>query len=102
MAMTQKAAEWLRDRMGDLRAKVDQSEKALQDYRDRERIVDAKGLALSGASRQLDELTKNVVESRQKRAEAEAAYALVQQIKAGSRAPNCHTVRALLKKQLGE
>src|SRR5688572_24389329 len=55
MAMTQKAAEWLRDRMGDLRTKVDSSEKALQDYRDRERIVDTKGLVLSGAGKQLEE-----------------------------------------------
>jgi capsular exopolysaccharide synthesis family protein len=83
LAMTQKAAEWLRERMGELRAKVDASEKALQDYRDRERIVDAKGIAMSGAGKQLEELTRSLVESRQKRAEAESAYSLVQQIKAG-------------------
>ena len=83
MAMTQKASEWLRERMGELRAKVDASEKALQDYRDRERILDTKGMALSGAGKQLEELTRSVVEARQRRAEAEAAYALVQQIKTG-------------------
>jgi uncharacterized protein involved in exopolysaccharide biosynthesis len=66
-------------------ARVDSAERALQDYRDRERIIDAKGLALSGASRQLEELTRSVVESRQKRAEAEAAYSMVQQAKAGAR-----------------
>jgi uncharacterized protein involved in exopolysaccharide biosynthesis len=73
MAMTQKAAEWLRERMGELRSKVDASERALQDYRERERIVDVKGVALSGASKQLEALTGSLVESRQKRAEAEAA-----------------------------
>ncbi len=83
MAMTQKAAEWLRERMGELRGKVDASERALQEYRDRERIVDAKGLALSGAGRQLEELTKSLVEARQKRAEAESAYSLVPQIRSG-------------------
>lgn len=83
MAMTHKASEWLRDRMGELRAKVDTSEKALQDYRDRERIVDTKGLALAGATRQLEELTKSLVEARQKRAEAESAYSMAQQVKTG-------------------
>ncbi len=73
MAMTQKASEWLRERMGELRAKVDTSEQALQDFRDREHIVDVKGLAMSGASRQLEELTKSLVEARQRRAEAETA-----------------------------
>ena len=97
MAMTQKASEWLRERMGDLRAKVDSSEKALQDYRDRERIVDAKGIALSGAGRQLEELTRTVVEARQKRAEAEAAYALVQQIKAGRSQASYDSVPVVLK-----
>lgn len=77
MAMTQKATEWLRERMGELRTKVDTSEKALQEYRDRERIVDAKGLVLSGAGRQLEELTRSLVEARQKRAEAEIGRAHV-------------------------
>jgi capsular exopolysaccharide synthesis family protein len=97
MAMTQKASEWLRERMGDLRAKVDSSEKALQDYRDRERIVDAKGIALSGAGRQLEELTRSVVEARQKRAEAEAAYSLVQQIKMGRSQASYDSVPVVLK-----
>jgi len=79
IAMTQKAADWLRERMGELRSKVEASEKALQDYRDREHIVDAQGLAMSGASKQLEELTKNLVDARQRRAQAEAAYNLVQQ-----------------------
>ena len=81
MAMTQKATEWLRERMGELREKVDASERALQAFRDRERIVDVKGVAMSGASRQLEELTANLVEARQKRAEAESAYAMVQQLR---------------------
>jgi polysaccharide biosynthesis transport protein len=97
MAMTQKASEWLRDRMGDLKSRVDLSEKALQDYRDREHIVDAKGVALSGASRQLDELSRTLVEARQKRAEAEGAYNMVQQVKAGKGTPNYEAIPAVLK-----
>ena len=98
--MTQKASEWLRERMGELRAKVDSSEKVLQDYRDRERIVDAKGIALSGAGRQLEELTRSVVEARQKRAEAESAYALVQQIKSGRAQANYDSVPVVLRNPL--
>jgi polysaccharide biosynthesis transport protein len=100
VAMTQKAAEWLRDRMGELRTKVDTAEKSLQEYRDRERIVDTKGLALSGASKQLEELTRGLVEARQKRAEAESGYALVQQIRAGKAQLNYESIPAVLRHPL--
>ncbi|HET9643246.1 MAG TPA: polysaccharide biosynthesis tyrosine autokinase [Burkholderiaceae bacterium] len=100
MAMTQKASEWLRDRLGELRTKVDASEKALQDYRDRERIVDTKGLALSGAGRQLEELTKGLVEARAKRADAEAAYSQVQQIRSGKSQASYEMVPAVLRHPL--
>ncbi|MEO7741975.1 MAG: polysaccharide biosynthesis tyrosine autokinase [Usitatibacter sp.] len=100
VAMTQRAAAWLRERMGELRAKVDGAEKALQDYRDRERIVDTKGLALSGAGRQLEELTRGLVEARQKRAEAESAYSLVQQIKTGRMQTGYDSVPAVIRHPL--
>src|SRR5258708_753807 len=83
--------------MGELKTKVDTSKKALQDYRDRERIVDAKGIAMSGAGKQLEELTRSVVEARQKRAEAESAYSLVQQIKAGRVSAAYDSLPAVLK-----
>ncbi len=99
VAMTQKASEWLRERMGELRAKVDAADKALQDYRDREHIVDAKGVALSGASRQLEEFTRSLVEARRQRAEAETSYQLVRQIQqsAGARPANYDSVPAVLR-----
>lgn len=100
MAMTQKAAQWLRERMGELRTKVDVSERALQDFRDRERIVDAKGVAMSGASKQLEEFTRSLVEARQRRAEAETAHAMVQQIKAGRAQANYDSIPAVLKNGL--
>jgi len=100
LAMTQKAAGWLRERMGELRGKVDSSEKSLQEYRDRERIVDSKGLALSGAGKQLEELTRGLVEARQKRAEAESAYSMVQQIKGGRTQASYDSVPAVLRHPL--
>ncbi|HYC37526.1 MAG TPA: polysaccharide biosynthesis tyrosine autokinase [Usitatibacter sp.] len=97
MAMTQKAASWLRERMGELRAKVDASEKALQDFRDRERIIDVKGLALSGASRQLEELTRSLVEARQRRAEAENAYSMVQQARTARGGGSYESIPAIMR-----
>ena len=72
--MTQKASDWLSERLRGLRQKVDASEKALQQYREKERIVDAKGLTQSGATRQLEDLTKALVDARQRRNEAENKY----------------------------
>ena len=100
VAMTQKASEWLRERMGELKNKVDTAERNLQEYRDRERIVDAKGLALSGASKQLEELTRSLVEARAKRAEAEAAYSLVQQVQAGKIKASFDTIPHVLRHPL--
>ena len=100
VAMTQKASEWLRERMGELRSKVEASERALQDFRDREHIVDAKGLAMSGASKQLEEFTRSLVEARQRRAEAESAYALVQQIRAGKAQVSYDSIPAVLRNPL--
>jgi succinoglycan biosynthesis transport protein ExoP len=100
VSRTQKASEWLRDRMGELRTKLDASEKALQDFRDRERILDAKGVVISGASRQLDELMRSVVEARQKRAEIENGYAMVQQVRAGKAGFDYESIPAVLRNPL--
>jgi capsular exopolysaccharide synthesis family protein len=78
LAMTQKAGAWLTDRLTGLRKRLEESERALQLFRERERIIDAKGVAQSGASKQLEQLSEGLVSSRQKRAEAEAAYQQVQ------------------------
>ena len=100
VAMTQKASEWLRGRLGELKDKVDASEKALQDYRDRAQIVDTKGLALSGAGKQLEELTRSLVEARARRAEAESAYSQVQQVRSGRSQANYESIPAVLRHPL--
>ena len=99
VAMTSKATEWLRERMGELRTKVDAAEKSLQDYRDRERIVDAKSVVLSGASKQLEELMRSLVEARAKRADTEAAYQQVQQVRA-SKTGNYESIPAVIRHPL--
>jgi succinoglycan biosynthesis transport protein ExoP len=95
--MTQKASAWLGEQMGDLRQKLNNSERALQEYRDRERIVDAKGVALSGASKALEEATSGLVSARTKRAEAESLYNQVQAAKQGKVAGGLESIPAVLR-----
>ena len=97
--MTQKAADWLNSRVAGLRQKLTESEKALQDYRERERIVEAKGLAVSSAGRQLDDLSVKIVEARQRRAETENAYNQVRALR-GTANANFETIPAVLRNPL--
>jgi polysaccharide biosynthesis transport protein len=89
--MTQKASSWLAERLRGLRQKVEASEQALQQYRERERIVDAKGVALSGAGKRFEELSKAQIDARQRRVDAEIRYAQIR----GSRG-NYDTVAAVM------
>jgi succinoglycan biosynthesis transport protein ExoP len=65
-----------------LKAKMVESEAALQSFRDREKIVETKGVS-AGAGRQLEALTVSLVEARQKRADAEALHAQIAAVRAG-------------------
>jgi capsular exopolysaccharide synthesis family protein len=95
--MTQKASAWITERLGDLRKKLELSERNLQDYRERERIVDAKGLAMSGASRALEDATRDLVSARTKRAEAESLYNQVQAAKSGRNSGGYESIPAVLR-----
>ncbi len=78
LQMTQRASAWLTERLGSLRQKLAASEQALQQYRERERIVDVKGAATTGIARQLDEAGTRLVNARQRRVEAENAFNQIQ------------------------
>ena len=97
--MTQKASDWLSGRMRGLREKVEASEKALQQYREKERIVEAKGIAQSGASKQLEQLTTALVEARQRRNETENKYNQIRGIR-GASASAYESVPAVVSNQL--
>ena len=96
--MTQKASDWLSERLRGLRQKVDASEKALQQYREKERIVDAKALTQSGATRQLEDLTRTLGEARQRRNETENKYNQIRGI--NGPASNYESVPAVMGNQL--
>ncbi|MEA3156637.1 MAG: polysaccharide biosynthesis transport protein, partial [Betaproteobacteria bacterium] len=79
--MTKRASEWLKERLSDLKVNLEQSERALQDYREKEHMVQVQGLGQSGAARQLEDLSRALVEARQRRAEAASAYNLIKSSK---------------------
>ena len=91
--INQNAGQQINERLGELKATLNASEKALQAYRDREGMLDNKSTVLGGIARQLDELTQKLVDARVRRSEAEEAY---NQVKAGE-ATNYESVPAVVK-----
>lgn len=69
--ITQRAGDWLADQLSTLKANLEESERALQQYREAQGLLDTRGLAQSGASRQIEELTRALNEATQKRIEAQ-------------------------------
>ena len=96
LQMTQKAGAWLGGRVKGLRDAVEASERALQQFRDREKIVDAKGVAL-GASSQLTGMTTALVAARQRAAELENAYHQVQSVLKGESRATLESIPAVLR-----
>lgn len=92
--MTRQASGWLQERLGSLKAKLDNSERVLQGYREREGIIDVKGASQSGAGKQIDEVLHRLVEARMKRAEAENAY---NQIKAAPNGSDLSSLPGVIK-----
>jgi capsular exopolysaccharide synthesis family protein len=71
---TRRSMSFLKDQAAELKQKLNESERALQDFREQEKIVVAKGVSVSGAIRQLEELESGLDDARKKRLDAEARY----------------------------
>lgn len=84
MGMTQRAMTFINGQVGDLRMKLKESEEALQAYRDRERIIDAKGVSQSGTARQIEDLTRQLSDARARRSDAQHSYEQVTALLKGS------------------
>ena len=82
--MTQKANVWLTQRMEGLRKNLEESEQALQHYREKEGIVDNKDVILSGTGKQFEAASTNLTAARMRLAEAQSAY---NQVKDHSKQP---------------
>jgi len=71
---TRRSMSFLKDQAEELRQKLNESERALQAFREKEKIVVTKGVSVSGAIRQLEELETSLDDARKKRLDAEALY----------------------------
>jgi succinoglycan biosynthesis transport protein ExoP len=72
--MTGRASEWLGERLEGLKKNVEDSQRALQAYREGAQIINTQGLAQSGASTHIVDLTNRLVAARQRRYAAEYSY----------------------------
>ena len=96
LQMTQKAGAWLTERVKGLKANLDASERALQQFRDKEKIVDTKGIAL-GVSGEVTSLTTAMVAAHQKVAELENSYRQVQSVLKGESRAKLDSIPAVLR-----
>ncbi|MEH6590024.1 MAG: polysaccharide biosynthesis tyrosine autokinase [Halioglobus sp.] len=73
MESTQEAGEWLSSRLGDLKANLDTSQVSLQEFRDKEEILDVAG-GQTLRVQELNELNTRLGEARRTRMEIENIY----------------------------
>jgi capsular exopolysaccharide synthesis family protein len=97
---TQRTTQFLAKQSEDLKTKLVESERALQQFREREKIVEAKGVSLAGASRQLEDLSSSLMDARKKRAELEAAYEQVTAARQGKASESLDTLPVVLRHPL--
>jgi capsular exopolysaccharide synthesis family protein len=72
--MTHQASVWLQERVKSLKDNLNESENALQSYREKKGIADVKGASQSGAGEAVQQLTMQLITARARRAEAENAF----------------------------
>ncbi len=80
--MNLQATNLINERIGELKQNLDKSEKVLQDYIEKEQLIDVKGID-SLAAKELDEITASLVEARRKRSEAQILFQQVKALKDG-------------------
>ncbi|MCB4358678.1 GumC family protein [Quatrionicoccus australiensis] len=92
--VTQQASNWIQDRLASLRVSLEESERMLQQYREKAGIVDVKSVGQSGVGQQMIEVTSRLVEARLRRAEAENAY---NQIKSAKKTGDLTSLPAVIR-----
>ena len=74
--VTDSAADWMLERLAELRNKLEESEQQLQEFREREQLIDVEGLR-SLPTREINELTSRLVEVRSELSQDRIAYSQV-------------------------
>ena len=98
LEMTKRATSWLTERIEGIRQKLSQSEQALQNYLERENLVNVMGVK-SVSTRKIEETTSNLVSAHQRLGEAESVYRQVQALR-GRSIKHFETIPAIFKNQL--
>lgn len=75
--MTRTASAWLQDRLEGLKGKLGESEQALQNFREKQGIVNIQDAAQSGAAQQIQQLQTRLIEASTRRAEIEATANII-------------------------
>ena len=73
VGLTHQASEWLADRMGGLKVRLNESENKLQEFRETNNLVDVEGVSTLVAD-ELKQITTKLVEARSVRLEVESNY----------------------------
>lgn len=95
LELTVKASSWLNERLGGLKDKLKESERRLQEFRDREQIIgDRGGLDIAGT--ELDLVATKLVEARRERLEIESLYREIRAIGSGVPAERYERIQAVL------
>lgn len=82
MEMSMTAANWMNNRLGELRTKLKEAENRLQAFRESENLVDVDGVATISAA-ELSLTGDRMIDARRQRAEAESQYRQVQAMRGG-------------------
>ncbi|MDX3774068.1 polysaccharide biosynthesis tyrosine autokinase [Chromatiaceae bacterium AAb-1] len=77
LGITQKANTWLGGRLGELRERLEQSERKLEDFRAKHNLVDVEGVTALDA-RELERLNDEITDARSRKAKADGFLVLVQ------------------------
>ena len=80
VGLTKQAVDWLSERMGGLKNRLNESEDKLQGFRDKNQLVDVKGVGTLIA-KELDHITEKLVDARSNRLEFQSTYQQLQAIK---------------------
>jgi len=80
---TRRSMSFLTTQSDELKRKLDESERALQAFREQEKIVVSKGVSVVGPIRQLEELAVSLEDARKKRTEIEAVYNQLNTVRQG-------------------
>lgn len=83
LSMTQTATSWMNERITSLKDKLQESERRLQEFRERENLIDLQGVTTVTAG-ELSETGTRLIDARRNRAEAESQYRQIESLKSSS------------------